>query len=97
MIFLKKGECGMKAEKSALISRLNRIEGQIRGIRNMIEEDKYCVDVLVQVAAAKSALNSLGAVILESHIHGCVKNAIDSGKCDEIISELAEVVKKYIR
>lgn len=87
----------MKAEKSALISRLNRIEGQIRGIRNMIEDDKYCVDVLIQVAAAKSALNSLGAVILESHIQGCVKNAIESGKSAEIINELAEVIKKYVK
>ncbi|MDD2574575.1 MAG: metal-sensitive transcriptional regulator [Bacillota bacterium] len=87
----------MKSDKSTLISRLNRIEGQIRGIKNMVENDKYCVDVLIQIAAAKSALNSLGAVILESHIQGCVKNAIDSGKGDEIINELAEVIKKYMK
>ncbi|MFA7215824.1 MAG: metal-sensitive transcriptional regulator [Bacillota bacterium] len=87
----------MKSDKSTLISRLNRIEGQIRGIKNMVENDKYCVDVLIQIAAAKSALNSLGAVILENHIQGCVKNAIDSGKGDEIINELAEVIKKYMK
>ena len=63
----------------------------------MIENDKYCVDVLVQVAAAKSALNSLGAVILESHIQGCVKDAIDSGKGEEIINELVGVIKKYVK
>ena len=51
---------GYKADKNAVISRLNRIEGQIRGIRNMVEQDKCCVDVLIQVAAARSALNSLG-------------------------------------
>ena len=62
----------MKSDKGTLISRLNRIEGQIRGIKNMIENDKYCVDVLVQVAAAKSDITSLGAVILESLIQGCV-------------------------
>ncbi|MGI6704231.1 MAG: metal-sensitive transcriptional regulator [Clostridia bacterium] len=87
----------MKSDKGTLISRLNRIEGQIRGIKNMIENDKYCVDVLVQVAAAKSALNSLGAVILESHIQGCVKDAIDSGKGEEIINELVGVIKKYVK
>ncbi|NLO24856.1 MAG: metal-sensitive transcriptional regulator [Clostridiales bacterium] len=87
----------MKSDKGTLISRLNRIEGQIRGIKNMIENDKYCVDVLVQVAAAKSALNSLGAVLLESHIQGCVKDAIDSGKGEEIINELVGVIKKYVK
>ena len=92
-----KGESGMKADKNAVISRLNRIEGQIRGIRNMVEQDKYCVDVLIQVAAARSALNSLGAVILESHIQGCVKDAIQSGKSEKVINELAELIKKYLK
>src|SRR5690554_6145746 len=90
---ITKGEPGMKADKNAVISRLNRIEGQIRGIKNMVEQDKYCVDVLIQVAAARSALNSLGAVILESHIQGCVKDAIQSDKSEKIINELAELIK----
>lgn len=87
----------MKRDKTALISRLNRIEGQVRGIKNMLLDDKYCVDILIQVAAAKSALNSLGAVILESHIQGCVKDAIEGGKGAEIINELADVIKKYVK
>ncbi len=87
----------MKRNKPALISRLNRIEGQVRGIKNMIEEDKYCVDVLIQIAAAKSALNSLGAIMLESHIQGCVKDAINSGRGTEIINELADVIRKYVK
>ncbi len=87
----------MERDKTALISRLNRIEGQVRGIKNMLLDDKYCVDILIQVAAAKSALNSLGAVILESHIQGCVKDAIEGGKGTEIINELADVIKKYVK
>ncbi len=87
----------MSISKDALISRLNRIEGQIRGIKNMVEDDKYCVDVLIQIAAAKSALNSVGAVILESHIQGCVKSAIENGQSTQIIDELAQVIKKYIK
>ena len=87
----------MPADKNALISRLNRIEGQIRGIKNMVEDDKYCVDILTQVAAAKSALNSVGAVMLESHIQGCVKDAIEKGKSTEILDELTEVLKKYVK
>ncbi|MBA1335076.1 MAG: Repressor CsoR of the copZA operon [Firmicutes bacterium] len=83
--------------KSSLISRLNRIEGQIRGIRNMIEDDKYCVDVFIQVAAAKSALNSVSALLMESHIKRCVKKAIDSGHGEEVLDELTEVMKKYFK
>lgn len=87
----------MPDKKNALISRLNRIEGQIRGIKNMVEQEKYCVDILVQVAAAKSALNSVGAVMLESHIQGCVKDAIQKGNNTEILDELAQVIKKYVK
>ena len=91
---ITKGEPGMKADKNAVISRLNRIEGQIRGIKNMVEQDKYCVDVLIQVAAARSALNSLGAVILESHIQDASKTR-QSDKSEKIINELAELIKIF--
>lgn len=83
--------------KSSLISRLNKIEGQIRGIKNMIDDDKYCVDVLIQVAAAKSALNSVGALLLENHIQGCVKKAIEGGQSAAVLDELTEVIKKYMK
>src|SRR5579863_2454583 len=59
----------------ALATRINRIEGQIRGIGRMIEEDRYCVDILTQVAAVQSALDALGLKLLEHHLHGCVANA----------------------
>ena len=87
----------MKPDKNVLIIRLNRIEGQVRGIINMIENDKHCSEVLMQVAAAKSALNSLRAVILESYMQDCIKDAMDSGKNTEVIEELMQIVKKYVK
>ena len=87
----------MKPDKNVLIIRLNRIEGQVRGIINMIENDKHCSEVLMQVAAAKSALNSLRAVILESYMQDCIKDAMDSGKNAEVIEELMQIVKKYVK
>lgn len=86
-----------KNNKNNLIARLNRIEGQIRGIKNMIADEKYCVDILIQVAAAKSALNSVGVMLLETHIQGCVKEAVDNGKSTAIIDELMDAMKKYIK
>ncbi|ADQ15466.1 metal-sensitive transcriptional regulator [Halanaerobium hydrogeniformans] len=63
-------------ESKNLIIRLRRIEGQIRGLQRMIEEDKYCVDILTQISASRGALKKVGLKILDSHINGCVKNAI---------------------
>lgn len=86
-----------KNSKDNLIARLNRIEGQIRGIKNMIEDEKYCVDILIQIAAAKSALNSVGVMLLETHIQDCVKEAVDNGKSTAIIDDLMDAMKKYIK
>ncbi|MGI6086311.1 MAG: metal-sensitive transcriptional regulator [Acetivibrionales bacterium] len=83
--------------KAALVSRLNRIEGQIRGIKNMLDNEKCCMDVLIQVAAAKSALNSVGTLILETHIQECLQKAIEEGKCTAVVDELTNVIKRYIR
>ena len=87
-----------RSEKEAkdLITRLNRIEGQIRGIRGMIERDAYCTDVLTQVSAASSALNSFTKVLLASHIKTCVAQDIREGK-DEIIDELVETLQKLMK
>jgi DNA-binding FrmR family transcriptional regulator len=84
--------------KEDLITRLKRVEGQIRGIQRMIDEDKYCVDVLTQIAAAKAALTKVGMSILEEHTQGCVKNAVakDDGD-EEIIDELMEVIFKFTK
>ena len=83
-------------EYKDLIHRLNRVEGQIRGIKNMVEKDAYCTDILVQVAAASAALNSFTKVLLANHIRTCVANDIREGK-DETIDELVGVIQKLMR
>lgn len=79
-----------------LIHRLNRIEGQIRGIRGMVEEDRYCTDILIQVAAVNAALNSFNKVLLANHIRGCVVNDIREGK-EDTIDELVETLQKVMK
>lgn len=79
-----------------LINRLSRIEGQIRGIKKMVEEDAYCIDILVQVAAANAALNSFNKVLLGEHIKTCVANDIRDGK-DETIDELVMTLQKLMK
>lgn len=85
-----------RPDKAALIKRLNRIEGQVRGINRMVETDRYCVDILTQITAVKSALDSLAMQLLESHASGCVKQAIESGTGEESIAELVAVVKRMV-
>ena len=81
--------------KTDLINRLNRIEGQIRGIKGMVEKDVYCDDILHQVTAAQAALNSVSKLILENHIRGCLVKKIRSGQ-DEIIDELLITIGKML-
>ena len=83
-------------EYKDLIHRLNRIEGQIRGIRGMVEKNAYCTDILVQVAAANAALNSFNKVLLANHIKTCVTNDIREGK-EETVDELVEVLQKLMK
>lgn len=83
-------------EYQDLIHRLNRIEGQIRGIRGMVERDAYCVDILTQVAAANAALNSFNKVLLENHIKTCVTRDIMEGK-EETVEELVGILQKLMR
>lgn len=80
-------------EKKKLTKRLNIIEGQIRGINQMIVDDRYCNDVLIQIAAVNSALKSLGNNILENHLKNCVTNDIQNGNTD-IIEEVMQLIKK---
>ena len=83
-------------EKKALINRLNRIEGQIRGIRSMVENDAYCTDVITQVAAAGAALGSFNRELLSAHIKTCVAEGMahgDDSKTDELVSLLAKLMK----
>ena len=85
-----------EAELRSLINRLNRIEGQIRGIKNMVEADAYCVDVLMQVSAASAALNAFCKELLSSHIKTCVANDIKNGK-EETVDELVATLAKLMR
>lgn len=87
----------VQPDKEALIKRLSRIEGQVRGVAKMITEDRYCVDILNQVSALQSALDAVAMRLLENHTHGCMHSAIKSGNGDEAIDELMTVVRKFAR
>ena len=80
-------------QKKDLTARIAKIQGQLKGIASMIEEDRYCGDVLIQVAAAEKALQSLGYVILRSHLESCVKDDVLAGK-DGVMEETMELIKK---
>lgn len=83
-------------EYKDLIHRLNRIEGQVRGVKKMVENDAYCVDILTQVAAINAALNSFNKVLLANHMRTCVVEDIRSGK-DEVIDELVATMQKLMK
>lgn len=87
----------VQPDKVALMKRLNRIEGQVRGVAKMITEDRYCVDILTQVSALQSALDAVAMQLLENHTHGCMQGAIKSGKGDAAIDELMTVIRKFAR
>ena len=93
-------EPGYHEGKAALVKRLHRIEGQVRGIERMIEEDRYCVDVLTQIGAVTTALESLAFRILDDHVEHCVTGALASGDPDaaaEKSRELLEAVHRFSR
>ena len=85
-----------ETEYKDLIHRLNRIEGQIRGIKGMVEKDAYCTDILTQVAAVNAALNSFNKVLLSNHIKTCVTRDIKEGK-EETVDELVATLQKIMR
>lgn len=84
-------------DKEGLQERLKKIEGQVRGLQRMIEEDRYCVDVLVQVAAVKAALNKVGMALMEGHARGCMQAAVRRGEGDQAVSELMDVLDKFVK
>lgn len=83
-------------QKKALMNRLKRLEGQVRGIQSMLEKDAYCNDILVQSAAVSAAINAFNKEILAYHIHNCVVRDIREGK-DEVVDELVTTVQKLMR
>jgi DNA-binding FrmR family transcriptional regulator len=84
-------------DKDALKKRLHRIEGQVRGIERMVDEDRYCIDILTQVGAVKTALESLGFEILEDHVAHCVHGAIASGDAKTAAEKSAELLAAVAR
>lgn len=81
----------------AVTKRLRRIEGQIRGIIRMIEEDKSCEDIIIQIGAAKAALHKTGQVVMEGHLHHCVLDGIRMGNEEETIKKLSSAIEQFSR
>jgi DNA-binding FrmR family transcriptional regulator len=91
---------GYVNDKESMITRLHRIEGQVRGIERMVEEERYCVDILTQIGAVSTALESLAQKLLEDHANHCVAGALASGSREEAESktrELLEAVHRFTR
>ena len=98
------GEQGRKLSsrnnKDDLIKRLKRIEGQVKGIQKMIDDERYCIDILVQISAVKAAIDKVGKIILENHIKGCVAESIKNesqDESDELIEELMKNIYKFMK
>ena len=83
-------------EYDALIRRLNRIEGQVRGVRGMVEREAYCTDILTQVSAIQAALNAFSRELLANHIHTCVVQDIQAGKL-EVVDDLVSTIQKMMK
>ena len=91
---------GYSEHRDALVKRLHRIEGQVRGLERMVEEDRYCIDILTQIAAVNTALESLAFRILDDHVNHCVAGALASGDAEEAgqkSRELLEAVHRFAR
>jgi DNA-binding FrmR family transcriptional regulator len=87
-------------DKETLVKRLHRIEGQVRGIERMVEDDRYCIDILTQIGAVNTALESLALKVLDDHVNHCVADALSSGNkkaADEKTKELLEAVQRFAR
>ena len=82
--------------KKDIINRLNRVEGQVRGVKAMVEKDVYCDDILNQIAAIQAALNSTGKLLLEKHVKSCVKERVLAGD-DEVLDEVLKTIQKLLK
>lgn len=83
--------------KQEIIKRLKRIEGQVKGIQKMIEEDKYCVDILTQIAAVRAAINKVGGIVLEKHSRACMQSALAADNKEQVLKELIDSVQKFLK
>ena len=94
------GMTGYEMSKDAYLARLRRIEGQIRGLQRMIEEDTYCIDVLTQVAAATKALQSVAVGLLDEHVRHCVRDAAvgdDPDRADRMVTEATRAIERLVK
>jgi len=82
---------------AVLAARMKRIEGQVRGIARMVEENRYCIDIITQVSAVRAALDALALQLLEGHLHGCVQHAVKSGDGAHAIEEALGVIRTFAR
>jgi CsoR family transcriptional regulator, copper-sensing transcriptional repressor len=85
------------ATRAQILTRLRRIEGQVRGIARMVEDDKYCVDILDQVTAATAALDRVGVGLLGNHVRGCVRDAVSTPAGEEKVEELIGVISRFLK
>lgn len=83
--------------KDDILKRLRRIEGQIKGIQKMVDEEKYCVDILTQVAAVRAAINKVGGIILQKHSKTCLQGALNTGKSEEVLEDLIDTIQKFLK
>lgn len=83
--------------KEDFLLRLKKIEGQMRGLQKMVEEKRYCIDIINQISAVRSALNQVGLLIMKQHVESCVSESIKAGRSQEKIRELMETVNRFIR
>lgn len=92
-------EPGYITEKQALLNRLRRVEGQVRGLQRMVEEDTYCIDILTQVSAATKALENVALSLLEEHVRHCVMDAarVDGREADQKLTEATEAIARLVR
>jgi DNA-binding FrmR family transcriptional regulator len=88
---------GYAKNKPEVTARLRRIEGQVRGLQKMVDEDRYCIDVLTQVNAVKAALDSMALLLLQDHMNTCVADAIRSGHGEDKIREVTETVQRFVK
>ena len=91
---------GYGHDKAALVKRLHRIEGQVRGIERMVDEDRYCIEILTQIAAVKTALEQVGAKLLEGHVNHCIADAITAGDPNLAAAkagEMLDAVQRFMK
>lgn len=91
---MPEGSASYAADKAKILARLRRMEGQVRGVQRMVEEDKYCVDVLTQLSSIIAAARSIGLLVLEDHIRGCVVNSHDP---EAMVTELTDAIERFTK